>query len=243
MYDQASLNTSPAPNIPQGIDQASLHNSHEFNSYKLGDETASLSTPLSDAYAQKLRHAYYAATGYVDAQVGKVVEELKRQGLYDNTIIVVWGDHGWHLGDLSVWGKHTLFETSLKSTLIIKAPGAKEGVENRRIVSSIDIYPTLMELCGVQTKHKLDGHSFASLLVNPNDKSWQEASFGYFANGISVRTADHRFTRYFRDEEPTIELYEYTTDGFERRNIASDNADKVDQLNTIWQKGNTGVYK
>lgn len=242
LYDEASLAVTPAPDIPHGINRASLHNSNEFGSYKLGDENASLDHPVTDAYARKLRHAYYAATSYMDAQVGRVIDELKRQGLYDNTIVVVWGDHGWHLGDMQVWGKHTVFETALNSTLIVKAPNAKAGVENRRIVSSIDIYPTLMELCNIRVDYPLDGASFAKLLTKPNDKSWKEATYGYFANGISLRTPTYRLTRYFREQQPTVELYRYDTDKFERENIAAENPDVVDRLDALWQKGNTHLY-
>ena len=92
-----------------------MHNSGEFNGYLEGDERASLDKSVSEVYARKLRHAYFACISYIDAQVGKIIDELERLGEADNTIIVVWGDHGWHLGDQRVWGKHTLMETSLRA--------------------------------------------------------------------------------------------------------------------------------
>ena len=242
LYDEAKIPLTPVPAIPTDVNKASLHPSGEFNGYQLGDEKPSLAKPVSDAYARKLKHAYYACVSYTDAQIGKVLDELKRTGQYDNTIVVVWGDHGWHLGDLNVWGKHTLFETALGSTLIVKAPQTKKGVKNNRIVSSIDIYPTLMDLCGINTDYTLDGKSFTTLLQNPADKNWHEAAYGYFINGISLRTPEYRYTRYFREQQPTEELYDYVTDRFERENIIKKQPEVAKTLLPLWEKGNTGVY-
>jgi arylsulfatase A-like enzyme len=164
MYDESRIELTPSPDIPKNMNQASLQHSSEFNGYKLGDEKASLSKPLSDAYARRLRHGYFAAVSYMDEQVGKVLAELKKLDLEKNTIIVLWGDHGWHLGDDRVWGKHTLSEWALRSPLIIKTPDMRKGTISDGIVSSIDIYPTLMELCGVPMPNGTDGKSFAILL-------------------------------------------------------------------------------
>jgi len=118
LYDESKLPLSPTPFIPENVNKASLHNSGEFNQYKLGEEKASLEAPVSDAYARKLRHAYFACVSFTDAQIGKVLTELDKLELAENTIVVLWGDHGWHLGDHLVWGKHTIFERALKSPLI-----------------------------------------------------------------------------------------------------------------------------
>ena len=97
---------------------------------------------------QHLRHGYLASTSYVDAQVGKVLEELEELGLADDTIVVVWGDHGWHLGDLALFGKHTPYEASLRSTLLVRAPGVtRPGSSSRALVEALDVYPTLAQLC------------------------------------------------------------------------------------------------
>ena len=148
LYQRANIPTT-SYDIPLNTSNVGLHQNGEFNIYKKGDEKLNLQHPASEAYAKKLRHGYYSAISYTDAQIGKVLDELHRLGLDENTIIIVWGDHGWHLGDMRIWGKHTLLEPALKSTLIIKAPGKKAQIQNHRIVSSIDIYPTLMELCGI----------------------------------------------------------------------------------------------
>ncbi|KAA9354909.1 sulfatase [Larkinella humicola] len=244
LYDEAKIPLTPSPTIPEHVSPASLHESAEFNQYALGDEQASLEKPVSDAYARKLRHAYYASVSYTDAQVGKVLEALKQLGMAENTIVVVWSDHGWHLGDYRVWGKHTIFEQAVRSVLIVKTPGMKTGAVRNEILSSIDIYPTLMALCGVKTPATLDGKSFSSLLKKGKPAAWDEhVAYSYFKRGITVRTDRYRFTRYFRAQEPTVELYDHRTDPNENRNVADTHPDVVKQLMPVWEKGNTGVFK
>ncbi|MCW3089916.1 MAG: sulfatase [Ferruginibacter sp.] len=241
LYDESKITLTPSPGIPQHVNPASFHQSAEFNDYKLGDEKASLSAPVSDDYARKLRHAYYASVSYVDAQVGKVLAELKRLNMDKNTIVIVWGDHGWHLGDDRVWGKHTLSEWALRSPLMIKMPGSPQGASCDKIVSSIDVYPTLMELCGVKTPFATDGKSLVPLLKDPKHAGWSNVAYSYFRRGISVRTDDYRFTRYFRKQEPVNELYDHRSDPFENNNISG--ADPIiETIMPFWKKGNTGLY-
>lgn len=242
MYDQTKIPLSPTPGIPRNISMASLHESGEFNGYKNGDEKASLTKLLSDAYARKLKHGYYASVSYIDAQIGKVVTELKQLGLDKNTIVVVWGDHGWHLGDNRIWGKHTIREWSLKSPLIIKVPGKKQVPSCDKIVSSVDIYPTLMELCNIKMPHKTDGKSFVSLLLQPQNTAWKNAAYSYYRNGITMRTQQYRLTKYFRKEQPDIELYDHNKDPYEMENIAAKYPAIVKQLLVAWKKGDTGLY-
>ena len=242
MYDENELPLSPNPYIPENVNKASLHNSGEFNGYKLGDEEASLNGPVSDAYARKLRHAYFAAISYTDAQVGKLLDELDKLGLAKNTVVVLWGDHGWHLGDQLEWGKHTIFERALKSAFIIRAPGKASGENINKVVSTVDIYPTLMDLCGVQMPHETDGRSLVPLLDNPLAK-WNEVSYGYYRKGISVRTSCYRLTKYFRKEKPVIELYDHQIDPNETKNIAEEHPEIVAELMPVWEKGNTGLYQ
>ncbi len=242
LYDESKIPLSPNPFIPENVNKASLHNSMEFNGYQLGDEDATLNGPVSDAYARKLRHAYFACVSYIDAQVGRLLEELDRTGLSKNTIIVIWGDHGWHLGDDLVWGKHTIFEWALRSTLIVKVPGVTKGTHISKVVSSTDIYPTIVELCRLEMPHPTDGTSLVPLLKN-NIASWQEVSYGYFNKGISLRTDRYRLTRYFRQEEPATELYDHQLDPNETKNIATDHPEVVKSLIPLWEKGNLGAIK
>ena len=236
MYEESSIPISPMPDIPEGCSKVSLHESPEFKSYQSGEEMPSTDKRVSDEYARKLRHAYFACVSYMDAQVGKVLEALDKSGKADNTIIILWGDHGWHLGDLRVWGKHTLHEISLSSALVVKAPGHKKGIQNNRIVSSIDIYPTLMELCDITPPQGLDGHSFVQLLDNSNDPEWEDISFSFYRNCISLRTPDYRFTRYYQKQDTITELYKYSQDLCERKNIVHERKDVVNKLLPLWDK-------
>jgi arylsulfatase A-like enzyme len=117
MYDESEIPLSPNPFIPENVNKESLHGSGEFNGYKSGDEAASLEGPVTDEYARKLRHAYFACVSYTDAQVGKLIEELEKQGLAENTVVVIWGDHGWHLGDQLVWGKAHHFRAGFEKCI------------------------------------------------------------------------------------------------------------------------------
>ncbi|MCF6332463.1 MAG: sulfatase [Draconibacterium sp.] len=230
MYNEDELPLSPTPFIPENVNKASLHESGEFNQYKLGEEKASLEAPVSDAYARKLRHAYFACVSFTDAQIGKVLAELEKQGLTENTIVVLWGDHGWHLGDHLVWGKHTIFERALKSPLIIRLPKNIGGETIQQVVSTTDIYPTLMELCGTPANYPLDGESLTGLMKNKNNESWRNTAYSYYRKGISLRTEKYRLTKYFRKQEPVIELYDHQTDPNESKNIAAENSDIVERL-------------
>ena len=243
LYDPKDIPLSPTPFIPENVSKESLHGSGELNGYKLTDEAAGLDGPVSDAYARKLRHAYYASVSYIDAQIGKILDELEQLDLTENTVVVLWGDHGWHLGDHLTWGKHTIFERSLKSSLIVKTPKMNQpGVLADGIVETVDIYPTLMQLCEIDKPTDLDGSSFTSQLNDPKSPG-KEAAYGYFRNGISARTERYRLTKYFRDAEPKIELYDHKTDPNESKNIAEENPELVNKLMPIWDKGNTGIYE
>ncbi|MEG1748978.1 MAG: sulfatase-like hydrolase/transferase, partial [Tannerellaceae bacterium] len=237
LYDEEAIPLSPVPELPEGSSPVGLHNSHEFTGYQLADENASLDRRVSDAYARKLRHAYFACVSYADAQIGKVLDALEASGRADNTIIILWGDHGWHLGDYRTWGKHTLHNISLGSTLIVKAPHAQPGIRNNRVVSSVDIYPTLMELAGIAPPTGLDGKSFAHLLTVPDDAAWPDISFSYFNEGVSVRKAQHRLTRYYLKNDTITELYEYTKDPYDRKNIAAEKPDVINTLSPLLENG------
>lgn len=241
LYDEDQISIAKNPKKPQNVANASLMESGEFNGYLLGEEKAGLDHVLSDAYAKKLKHAYYAAASYSDAQIGLILDELKALELDQNTIVIVWGDHGWHLGEQQIWGKHTLFENALNSALIFKIPGSKVSKIDNSIVESVDIYPTLLELIGLENPEGLDGESFASILNSQKSQSGNVA-YSYFNQGISMRTDRYRLTKYFRDAEPTIELYDHQTDSQESMNIAKENPKIVADLLPLLEKGNTGLY-
>ncbi len=241
LYDEAKIALPAFTDIPKNSVQASLQNSGEFNSYKMGEERASLEKPVSDEYARHLKHGYYAAISYVDTQIGKVLDELEAQGLAENTIVVLWGDHGWHLGEQRVWGKHTCFDISLRSPLIIRHPDFAKSQLVSEVVSTVDIYPTLMDFCNLKAPENLDGNSM-KVLFNEPDANWPNMAYSYFNKGITVRDDRYRITRYFRTEKPEIELYDMKYDPNETENIAANNPEIVKSYLPNIEKANTGLY-
>lgn len=243
LYERDSMTISPNPLLPENVNTKSLHNSLEMNNgYLLTDEKPSIINQASDAYAKKLKHAYYACISYIDQQIGLIVNQIKALELDENTIIVVWGDHGWHLGDQKVWGKHTLFENALKSALIIKVPKNYKSKSIASIVETVDIYPSLLELCDIDLSHPIDGESFINLLKNENTNK-NNVAYSYFKEGISLRTDRYRLTKYYRNEAPKIELYDHKNDPYETINIAEENSNIVDKLMPLLESGNTGIYE
>ena len=242
LYVRENIPVSPFPAIPDQVHPSSLHNSGEFNQYALGDEKAALDHNVSDAYARKLKHAYAACVSYVDAQIGKLIQRLKETGMYENTIIVLWGDHGWHLGDHRVWGKHTLSEQSLTSTLIIITPHIQNGGQiSNSPVASIDLYPTILDLCQIPMPHITDGKSLKPIILNPKI-SRKDPVYSFFRRGVSARTDQYRITKYFRQEEPTIELYDLIKDPGMSINIASSNPAIVNQLLKTTESNLINIY-
>lgn len=140
------------------------------------------SGPLGEELSRTLKHAYLASTSYVDAQIGLMVKALEEAGVRENTIIVVWGDHGWHLGDMGVWGKATNYEIATRVPMMIWTPDMKtRGAKSDALVELVDIFPTLCELADVPKPDHLEGHSFVQLLDKP-DKSWKKAAFSQYPN-------------------------------------------------------------
>ena len=159
--------------------------------------------PQSDeAYARQLRLAYAAATTYVDVQVGKVLDAYSRLGLDENTIVVIWSDHGFALGHQGIWGKHSLYEIALKSPLIVHYPGMnRPGEVSEAIVETVDIYPTLTDLAGISTPEGLHGKSLRPQLEDPLAASTKPA-FAFFGRGqTSVRVNDWRLIMHRNGEE------------------------------------------
>jgi arylsulfatase A-like enzyme len=164
--------------------------------------------------------AYLASISYADSLLGQVVDALDASAYRDNTIIVLWSDHGWHLGEKQHWHKSTLWEEATRVPLIIVAPGvASAGVDCDRPVGLIDLYPTLIDLCGLDRKQGLDGVSLRPLLVDP-DREWDRPAVTVFKPGqAAVRSQQFRYIRY---ESGGEELYDHSVDPQEWRNLADD---------------------
>ena len=167
----------------------------------------------------KAVQAYLATISFADAQIGRVLDALDRSGHADNTIIVLWGDHGWHLGEKNHWRKHALWDVSTRTPLIFSAPrGVAKDKLCQRPVSLIDIYPTLIDLCGLPKRRGLDGQSLKSLLENPERKWDRPVVITYGLNNHAVQTERWRYIRY---RDGGQELYDHERDPNEWTNLAS----------------------
>jgi iduronate 2-sulfatase len=197
---------------------------------------------------KELIHGYYAAVSYLDAQVGVLLNTLESLGTLNNTIIVLWGDHGWHLGDHDLWHKHTNFEEATRAPLIIAGPGIKSGKTNS-LTEFVDVFPTICDLAGVAIPNKLDGKSLKPLMVNNNAKV-NDYSISQYPRklkkvemikkgysdpkimGYSLRTDKYRFTIWmnnFTSKQPfnesqvyASEMYDYVKDPLEKVNVVND---------------------
>jgi arylsulfatase A-like enzyme len=162
--------------------------------------------------------AYLACVSFADAMIGRVLDALEKSPYADNTIVVLWGDHGWHLGQKLHWRKFTLWEEGTKCPLIIYAPGiTKPNSRCDRPVSLIDIYPTLVDICHLLPKSGLEGRSLKRLLKNPQAKWNNPALTTYGRNNHSLRSDRYRYIRY---SDGTEELYDHKTDKYEWHNLA-----------------------
>jgi arylsulfatase A-like enzyme len=176
--------------------------------------------------AQKMLQAYYASISWTDWNVGRVVDELDRLGLRENTIIVFWGDHGYHLGEFGKWAKHgSLFELGTRVPLIIVAPGAKgNGAAAPAHVQSLDIYPTLCELCGLDVPAGLEGHSLKPLLDDPA-APWDHPAYSVAGNarnlGAAVRQGKYRYAEWAGGRNGAM-LIDEEADPHEVRNLVDD---------------------
>jgi iduronate 2-sulfatase len=158
--------------------------------------------------------------------VGRVLAKLKSTGADNNTIVVLWGDHGWHLGEHEIWGKHSLFEESLHSPLIIQYPGMNNiGSKTDALVETLDIFPTLCELTGVEIPKFVQGVSLKEILENPNMTG--HPVIAYKKEAATIRTATHRLLIH---EDGFVELYDHTTAEKETINLADKHPDLVEEL-------------
>jgi iduronate 2-sulfatase len=197
--------------------------------------------PLTDDQTRHLIHGYHAAVSYMDAQLGRVLDALDRNGLAQNTVIVLWGDHGWHLGDHGLWCKHTNYEQAAHIPLIAVAPGVTQpGTRSGSLVETVDLYPTLCELAGLPAPQGLDGASFATILKTPSAKT-KQAVFHIYPRkallGRAVRTERYRLVEWKKigapAESAVFELYDYEADPAETKNLAPDKPEVVAQLRAL----------
>ena len=243
LYDVEAIPQADWGELP---DSPSYHPSFELMQQYGHHPEAGLEDP---AYRKQLKHGYAACVSFVDAQIGRILDEVEALGLDENTIIVLWGDHGWHLGEHRIFGKHTSFERALKSVLILRTPDMKHpGRPTDALVQSIDLYPTLAGLCGLEPPADIDGRPFLDLLDDP-DLAGPEYALSYNQSygppfrgqprmyAVSLRTRDYRYIQWQRNlgegEILFQELYDHRSDPEEKENVAAREPEVVKRLERV----------
>jgi arylsulfatase A-like enzyme len=228
-YDPAALPLPANRTLPSGAPAFASNDAAELRRYKGIPQQG---PPVTDAEARHLIHGYHACVSYVDAQLGRVLAELDAAGLADSTVVVLWSDHGYHLGEQGTWTKRTTWEMATRVPLVIRCPNrGTTGASVASIVELLDIYPTLVDLCGLPLPPKLEGRSLAPLLDEPG-RDWphaarsliakQAADLGGAIRGRAVRTPRYRWVEWTGQplQEAVHELYDHDVDPAETRNIA-----------------------
>ncbi|MDA0658633.1 MAG: sulfatase [Planctomycetota bacterium] len=244
-YDRAKFPLAAVRVLPEGAPNCAGKSLGELGQY----EPVPTEGPLSEELERTLVHGYYAALSYMDAQVGRVLDELERLRLLENTIIILWGDHGFHLGDHGLWTKHTNYEQANRIPLVIVAPGVtSSGSSSNVVVETVDVFPTLCELAGLEAPvvpQPIDGESLMATLQNHGDV---DSSYAYHCfprerglMGRAIRTSRYRLVEWRDTEpraaeaisEPVYELYDYDEDPLEIRNHADERPQEVERLARI----------
>ena len=239
MYNPSKFKIAEFQQNSKNGPSIAYHSSGELRSYITPEISYEISkknrVKLSDEFQKDLIHGYYASTSFIDAQIGKIVDKLKETGLHKNTIIVIWGDHGWHLGDHGLWNKHSNFEQATRSPLVIFDPRVNKRMQIKSPTEFVDIFPTLCAATGLQIPENLDGKNLMPLIkgeqisIKPFAVSqWTSAK----KTGYSFRTDRYRYTVWLNGKKSTDpvfeedifaeELYDYRTDPAETINLAGE---------------------
>ena len=256
LYDPAKIQLAPNKFRPKDAPDYAIQPGGELRNYHGIPEGS-----IPDDLARQLKHGYYAAISYMDAQLGLVLDELDRLDLAKNTIVVLWGDHGWKLGEHDAWCKHSNAENDTNGALLLSVPGMKHaGAKASGLVEFVDIYPTLAELAGLPLPAHLEGLSFRPVLDHPT-RAWKSAAFSQYPRpgnsatggiplmGYSMRTERYRFTVWLHRDDPgkvaDIELYDHQVDPQENLNVAKSPAHRelVEQLMAQWRGGWQGAQR
>lgn len=260
LYNRDSISLAPDPYLPENMPVMAMNSMYELRGY-MGfgyiKHPAEFSFPADTA--RLLKHGYYASVSYIDACVGRLLQELKQTGLDKNTIVVLWGDHGWKLGEHNSWCKMTNYDIDTHIPVIFKPPDAElQGKRCDRLVEAVDIFPTLCELSGIDIPAYLQGTSVVPLMHNP-DLQWKDAVFSQFHRrprvspdkkrymGYSMTTRRYHYVEWYywdnvkkeHGDLSAIELYDHSVDPGENINIASDpgNRELIQKLSVQLEKG------
>ncbi|HWQ90898.1 MAG TPA: sulfatase-like hydrolase/transferase, partial [Clostridia bacterium] len=244
MHDRQAFTIAERTSPPEGAPRYAGKTLLELNQYTPLPQDP----PLSEHLQRTLIHGYYAAASFMDAQVGRVLGELDRLNLAKNTIIVLWGDNGWHFGDNGAWTKHTNYEQANRIPLMIVAPGVtRPGSSTRHLTETVDLYPTLVELAGLpqlSVPQQIDGLSLVPVLRHPKKRLRDHAYHAFPRHrsgqpiiGRAIRTDRYRLVEWKKSGAPDstadLELYDYKKDPRETKNLAASEPKTVARLRKI----------
>jgi len=244
LYDPEQIPLAPNPNVPENAPNHTMNSMYELRHYDGFNQIGHPQSPyrMSEDTSRILKHGYYASVSYVDALLGNLVAHMKEIGLYENTIIIIWGDHGWKLGDHNSWGKMTNYNIDLKVPMIIRYPNQENrGAQTFEITELVDMFPSLCELSGIKIPDYMQGTSFAPLLKEPM-QPWKSAAFSQFHRrprvsadgnrymGYSMNTKKYHYIEWYtwdhktgtRGELKSTELFDRENDPHEIVNIAAE---------------------
>lgn len=244
LYNRDSIPLADNPNTPLGAPSHTMNSMYELRHYDgfghIGHPSSSYR--MNPDTARILKHGYYASVSYVDALIGDLLSHLKDLGIYEHTIIVLWGDHGWKLGDHNSWGKMTNYNIDLKVPVIVRFPHQeKRGIESDGMIELVDLFPSICALAGIKAPDYMQGTSFVPLTKDPTLK-WKKAVFSQFHRrpkvsadgkrymGYSMNTEKYHYIEWYSwdpkaglaGELKSRELYDRITDPFETQNIADE---------------------
>ncbi len=248
LYHPDSIPLARNPYVPELSPVMTMNSMYELRGYDgFGHIKHPTEYTMSEDTARILKQGYYASVSYIDAQFGKILAHLEELGLSENTVIIVWGDHGWKLGEHNGWCKQTNYNIDIHVPMMVYSPKIKgQGHQTFEITELIDMYPSLCELAGISAPDYLQGTSFVPLITEPN-KEWKSAAFSQFHRrpkvtpdgkrymGYSIRTKNYHYVEWYywdniageRLDYVTNELYDSQHDPDENKNIASDPSKKV----------------
>lgn len=246
LYDPAKLPLASNPHPPRGAPSYALKKIGELNQYAEIPDVP----PLDESLQRTLIHGYYAGVSYADAQIGRVLDELDRSGLAKNTIVVVWGDHGYSLGTHGDWTKHTNYEEANRIPVIFAGPGVARGLRTGALFETVDFYPTLAALAGLPAPkgpQPIDGASQAAVLADPAAAKVKDYVYHAFPRprpnlkeewlGRAIRTERYRLVEWKpfdrSDAKADVELYDYVDDPLETENLAAKRPEVVAQLKAV----------
>lgn len=238
LYQRDQIKLAENPDFPTGAPSYAGHNSGEIRRYTDQKKRGAFSPDEQ----RKTKHAYYACISYIDAQVGRVLDALDKNGQRENTIVILWSDHGYHLGEQNLWGKTTNYELDTRVSLICHAPDKKgNGQQSPALVELVDMYPTLTELAGLRAPKSCEGKSFAPLLDKPSTK-WKAAAFSQYPRGkkkgYALTDGRYRYIEWFeKDQVIARELYDHHSDPHESNNIAKQQPNEAKRLSNMLKKG------